>query len=29
KIQAGDTLIVVGTREQLIRFLELCGDCHT
>ncbi|WP_461828920.1 cation:proton antiporter regulatory subunit [Aquifex sp.] len=29
KIQAGDTLIVVGTREQLLKFLELCGDCHT
>ncbi|NPB08454.1 MAG: cation:proton antiporter regulatory subunit [Aquificae bacterium] len=29
RIKAGDTLIVVGTREQLIKFLELCGDCHT
>ena len=29
KIQAGDTLIVVGTREQIMKFLELCGDCHT
>ncbi len=29
KIQAGDTLIVVGTREQLLKFLELCGDCYT
>ena len=29
KIQAGDTLIVVGTREQLIKFLDICGDCRT
>ncbi len=29
KIQPGDTLIVVGTREQIMKFLEMCGDCHT
>lgn len=29
KIQAGDTLIVVGTREQLLKFLDICGDCRT
>ena len=29
RIRVGDTLIVVGTREQLLKFLDLCGDCHT
>ena len=29
KILAGDTLIVVGTREQLLKFLDMCGDCRT
>jgi len=29
KILAGDTLIVAGTREQILRFLDMCGDCRT
>lgn len=29
KILSGDTLIVAGTREQLLRFLDMCGDCRT
>lgn len=29
KIEVGDTLIVVGTRQQINKFLELCGRCST
>ncbi|MCI4458263.1 MAG: cation:proton antiporter regulatory subunit [Thermocrinis sp.] len=28
-IRAGDTLIAVGTRQQMKAFLDLCGDCST
>ncbi|MCS7170775.1 MAG: cation:proton antiporter regulatory subunit [Aquificaceae bacterium] len=29
KIELGDILIVVGTRQQISHFLELCGRCST
>jgi TrkA domain protein len=29
RIEAGDILIVVGTRQQLNHLLELCGRCST
>ncbi|MEN3029172.1 MAG: cation:proton antiporter regulatory subunit [Aquificaceae bacterium] len=29
RIELGDTLIVVGTRQQIGHFLELCGRCST
>jgi len=29
KIEVGDTLISVGTRQQIKSFLELCGRCST
>ncbi|MCX8076040.1 MAG: cation:proton antiporter regulatory subunit [Aquificaceae bacterium] len=29
KIEVGDILIVVGTRQQINKFLELCGRCST
>ncbi|MCS7263065.1 MAG: cation:proton antiporter regulatory subunit [Aquificaceae bacterium] len=29
RIEAGDVLIVVGTRPQISHFLELCGRCST
>ena len=27
KILSGDTLVIVGRREQINKFLEFCGDC--
>ncbi|MCS6875443.1 MAG: cation:proton antiporter regulatory subunit [Aquificaceae bacterium] len=29
RIEVGDILIVVGTRQQINKFLELCGRCST
>jgi TrkA domain protein len=29
KILPGDILVVIGTRQQLKSFLELCGKCST
>ncbi len=29
QIKAGDTLIAVGTRQQIRTFLDLCGGCST
>ncbi len=29
KILTGDTLVVVGTRQQISKLLELCGRCST
>jgi len=29
QIRAGDTLIAVGTRQQMKAFLDLCGGCST
>jgi TrkA domain protein len=29
KIEAGDTLVVAGTRNQIKNFLDYCGDCQT
>ncbi len=29
KIQEGDILVMAGTRQQIMNFLEYCGDCST
>jgi TrkA domain protein len=29
EIKVGDTLVVVGTRQHIKNFLDLCGDCST